>query len=475
MTFNLHMGSFKALTMTLLLLAGLSMNVAGGPVLGKMIGARPSVADKAAPISVSAFGRFGSILAPVFDGNSANDEITVVKKAFLNDEAVDEVCGGTSVTFQYTVRNNVTGPPFTQPAQIYAVNIQDSDPALGDIDGTAGIVIQPGITVTYTKTKTIALGETSNSTVTVTGNYSSVGNPDDAVSAIDNWPVTGVPCEVEIEKTVNGAPPSGGQSFTFQIRTGASVNSSGTPIAVAVANAANGGNTGFAIALQANTPYQFCETQLLPGWTTSLSQVPGSFVPGSAGGNPDNGVVCINFTVAVGVPTVFTVNNSTPVGGPARTIGYWKSWSSCSGGKQDAVLDYVLSTFGTPPALPPDPIPTPLPPIVSGVTFGTLHINTCQEAVNILNKSTVGGVKKASHPAYNMAAQLLAVKLNIQANADRRCIDASVLAAEQLLIAIGFNGTGSPSYTASQGTQMNNLATYLDRYNNGDPDLCPLP
>ena len=475
MTFNLHTASFKVWTTALLLVMGLSMNAVGAPGLGKMIITHPSAAERVVPVPANAFSNYGLMLPAMFDGNSSNNEITVSKKALLNDEPVDEVCGGTTVTFQYTVRNNVTGPPFFQPAPIYAVNIQDTDPALGDIDGTTGIVIQPGITVTFTKTKTIALGETSSSAMNVTGNYSSVGNPDDAVSATDTWTVTGVPCGVEVEKKVNGVAPSGGQSFSFEIRTGASVNSSGTPIAVAVANAANGGNTGFAITLQPNTPYQFCETQLLPGWTTSLSQVPGSFIPGSAGGNPDNGVVCINFTVTVGEPTVFNVNNSTPVGGPARTIGYWKSWSSCSGGKQDAVLDYVLSTFGTTPALPPDPIPTPLPPIVSGVTFGTLHINTCQEAVNILNKSTVGGVKKASHPAYNMAAQLLAVKLNIQASADPRCIAPYVLEGEQLLVAIGFNGTGSPSYTASQGTRMNTLATYFDRYNNGDPDLCPLP
>ncbi len=423
-------------------------------------------------------------IASVFvDGTSAGGEITVVKKALLNGEPVDEVCGGQVVTFQYTVTNHITEWPASPPIfpnpvpadPLYFVNIDDSDPALGDIDGTvSGVTINPGASVTFTKTKTIAIGETSSSTMTVTGNYALSQSPSDAVSATDTWTVTGISCEVSFEKRVNGGALSGQQAFTFQVRTGASVNSVGTTISTAIANAANGGNVGIA-SLQLNTQYQFCETNLLPGWTTSLSQIAGSFVPNSAGGNPDNGVVCINFTVNPDGPTTFYVNNSTPVGGPARTIGYWKNWSSCSPGKQSGVLDYVLSTFGSGPAIPPDPLPNPLPSITTGLTFGSLQINSCQRAVNILDKSTIGGVKKASHPAYNMAAQLLAVKLNIQAGADPKCLGPYIVEAEQLLLAVNFNGMGTPTYAATQGARMNVLASYFDRYNNGDPNLCPAP
>ncbi len=419
------------------------------------------------------------------DGSSTNGEITVRKRALLNGEPVDEVCGGQTVTFEYTVWNNVSFWPADPPLYpnpipadpLYYVNIQDAHPSLGDIDGTTvGITMPVGPSVvTFTKTKTISAGETVSSTVTVNANYAISGSPGDAVAANDTWTVTGVNCDVGVEKRVNGAPPSGGQAFTFQVRTGASVNSLGTTITSGVANAQNGGNFGIA-SLQLNTAYQFCETGLQPGWTTSLSQIAGSFIPNSAGGNPDNGVVCINFILNPDQPTVFQVNNSIPTGGaPARTIGYWKNWSTCSKGNQGGILDYVLSTFGSSPAAPPNPLPSPLPAINTGVMFGSLKIDTCVEAVNILDKSTIGGVKKASHPAYNMGAQLLAVKLNIQGGADPKCIGPYVIEAEQLLLAIGFNGSGSPSYSSTQGARMNTLATYFDRYNNGESNLCPLP
>ena len=467
--------------MALLIVAGLCVNAAGG--LG-MRGSTRTDSFDARTVTAFSGGTLNDFSSSILlDGNSAGNEITVRKRALVNGEPVDEVCGGQTVTFEYMVRNNVifwpadppNGYPNPIPAEpLHYVNILDSDPALGDIDGTViGLDILPGATLILTKTKTIALGEVSASMMSVTANYALSGSPGDAVAATDTYEVVGVPCGVRVEKTVNGGAPSGGQSFTFEVRSGASVNSNGTTIAAAVADAGNGGSAGFAATFQPETPYQFCETNLSPGWTTSLSQVAGSFVPNSANGNPDNGVVCIGFAVTLGQSKVFEVNNTAPVGGPARTIGYWKNWSSCSKGKQDPILDYVLSRFGFAPALPPDPLPNPLPAITTGVNFGTLNINTCSEGVNILDKSTTGGVKKASHPAYNMAAQLLAAKLNIQAGADSRCVPGYILEAEQLLVAINFSGTGSPSYSATQGARMNVLATLLDRYNNGDPDLCP--
>lgn len=394
--------------------------------------------------------------------------VSVTKTALLAGDPVDEVCGGQTVTFRYVVTN--------KDSDLFLSNLVDDDPDLGDVDGQAGpFTIPGGQSVTFTKTKFIATGQISSSTVTYTGNQASNGNPGDAVSATATWTVTGLNCDVRLEKTVNSAPPASGQSFTFQVRTGASVNSVGTTIATAVANSANGGTVGIA-NLQPNTAYQFCEVNLLPGWTSSLSQVAGSFVPNSNSGNADNSVICINFTLNTEQGTVFEVNNSTPPAqGSARTIGYWKNWSSCSPGKQAPILDYVLSTFGSAPAAPPIPLPSPLPAITNGASIGALAVNSCVKGVNILDKSTIGGVKKASNAAYNMAAQLLAAKLNIQAGADPRCIGPVVNEAQQLLLAIGFNGSTVPSFSAAQGSRMNVLATLLDRYNNGDPTLCPIP
>jgi hypothetical protein len=356
---------------------------------------------------------------------------------------------------------------------LYFTRIVDSDPALGVI--VDGITVPPLATVTYEKTKIIAVGEVSMSTMTATGNYSQAGNPDDAVIATDSWTVEGLNCSVRIEKTVNGGAPSAGQSFAFEVRTGATTSSVGTTVAMATANSANGGTVNIG-PLQANTEYQFCETNLLPGWTTSLSSLPGAFVPNSNNGG-DASTVCVGFATDTSDAIVFAVDNQSPPtpSGDARTIGYWKNWSSCSKGKQGPVLDYVLSTFGSAPAAVPNPLPSPLPPINPGVNIGMLQVDTCTEAVNILDKSTVSGVKKASNAAYNMAAQLLAERLNVQASADPRCIVPYANEAQQILVAIGFNGSSTPSYTTAQGNRMNTLATYLDRYNNDVSNLCPLP
>jgi hypothetical protein len=319
---------------------------------------------------------------------------------------------------------------------------------------------------------------TTNFSLYVIGNFGQTVNSNDVADASASWSVTGGECNVSVIKRVDGVPPTGSQSFTFQVRTGASTVNVGTTIATAVANAANGGNFSIAPGLTLGGEYQFCETNVLPGWTTSLSSISGSFIPSSNNPPFDNGVVCVNFTVD-GDGNVFEVNNHRPLTfGPARTIGYWKNWSSCSGGKQSPVLDYVLSTFGlSAPAVPTLPLPNPLPAITNGAYLGSsAQINTCSKATNILDKSTFGGVKKASDPAYNMSAQLLAVKLNIQAGSNPRCIGPYVTEADGILTAIGFTGSsiGTPP-TSSQAARMNTLAGYFDRYNNGDPNLCPLP
>jgi hypothetical protein len=401
--------------------------------------------------------------------------ITITKVALLNDQPVDEVCGGQTVTFRYTVTN------LHPEDQFFHVNVQDSDPTLGDIDGSAaGVGMAAGQSqITFMAQKFIAAGQVSNSSGTVTANYSDrpyTPTDRDAFTDTDTATVTGVFCDVSVNKRVDGTAPTGNQEFTFELRTGASTMNNGTTIATAVANAGNGGNFSIGSGLQGGTPYQFCETNVLPGWTTSLSSLPGAFVPSSANPPADNGVVCVGFMLNPSEGTVFEVNNHRElVYGPARTIGYWKNWSSCSSGKQAPILDYILSTFGQFPAIPPSPLPKPLPAITTGAYLGGAQINSCAKGGSILDKSTFAGVKKASDPAYNMAAQLLAVKLNIQAGADPRCIGPYVTEADGILTAISFNGSTVPTITAAQGARLNVLATYFDRYNNGDPNLCPLP
>jgi hypothetical protein len=270
--------------------------------------------------------------------------------------------------------------------------------------------------------------------------------------------------KAKVIKTVSGAPPSGGQAFTFQLRQGASSTDNGTTLETLVANAANGGVMQFTTQLVPGTTYQMCEI-VMPGWLTSLGDfVPNSFVPPDGvapNPNVDNSILCVDFTVAAGETKTFTVDNTPPPGGRALTIGFWKNWSSCSGGKQKPVLDQTLASFPIAPGQ-----------TTHGVLIGDLYVDTCQEAVRILNKSTTNnGTKKASDPAFNLAAQLLAAKLNVQAGAGVcPAATTAINQAQALLDQLNFNGVTHGSISSSMATTLNNLASTLDNYNNNN--LC---
>lgn len=272
--------------------------------------------------------------------------------------------------------------------------------------------------------------------------------------------------KAKVIKTVSGAPPSGTQAFTFQLRSGASPTQNGTTLESLAANAGNGGVINFSSTLVPGDDYQLCEL-VMPGWTSTLGDfVPGSFIPpDGVVQNPDtdNSIVCVNFSVAPGETKVFTIDNRPPPGGDARTIGFWKNWASCSrsNGKQRPVLDQTLALF-----------PIAGGQTTRGVFIGDLYVDTCLEAVRLLNKSTVDtGQKKASDPTFNLAAQLLAARLNVRAGAGT--CPAAVTAinqAQALLDAVNFNGVTHNVLTQAQATQANNLATTLDLYNNNQ--LC---
>jgi hypothetical protein len=261
----------------------------------------------------------------------------------------------------------------------------------------------------------------------------------------------------KVIKTVGGNAPSGSQSFTFQLRSGASANAAGTILETGTANAANGGVINFSTNLVPGSTYQLCE-QMSVGWMTSLG--PPFFTVYNPSG--DNSVVCTDFTVTAGQLKTFNIDNTPPPGGRALTIGYWKNWSSCTGGGQKPTLDTTLlaaANAGNP------------------ITLGLLVLNpntlgaatACKYAVNILNKSTIDGKsKKSSDPLFNMAAQLLAADLNVQGGAGT--CPAAVTAINQahaLLVKYSFNGLGySPKLTSADANLANQLATTLDKYNN---------
>ena len=74
-----------------------------------------------------------------------------------------------------------------------------------------------------------------------------------------------------------------------------------------------------------------------------------------------------------------------------------------------------------------------------------------------------------------MAAQLLAVQLNLQAGADASCIGPIVAAAQNLLVTVGYDGYGSGNISPSNAALLNYYNGVLDDYNNNEPLSCPIP
>jgi hypothetical protein len=265
----------------------------------------------------------------------------------------------------------------------------------------------------------------------------------------------------KVVKTFNGGA-LGANTFTFQIRSGASAAAAGTIVESGIANAGNSGTINFTTKLVPGQTYQMCE-QMQPGWLTTLGPPLYSVFNPSG----DNSVVCTDFTVTAGETKTFNINNQPPPGGMGLTIGFWKNWSSCTGGGQKPTLDKTLQ----------------LADIILGAL--TLHdsnsnvnvASDCQQAVNLLNKTTLDGKKKmASDPIFNMVAQLLAADLNVLAGAGQSTTVMNLRScAHALLTAISFDGNGyNKPLSAAQVNQANCLATQLDNYNNNRPvAACP--
>jgi hypothetical protein len=268
---------------------------------------------------------------------------------------------------------------------------------------------------------------------------------------------------VTVIKTSSGQVPPAG-AFTFEIRTGASATEPGTVLDSDTNDAT--GEVDFDGITDGLAPgdYQVCETGMLPGWHSTLSDDAAAFVPDSDDPNHDNSIICVPFTIDPGEDEVINVDNTPPPGGDARTIGFWRNWSSCTNGNQDPTLDDTLDSAG-------------------GILIGVLLVETCEAAVNILSKSDLNGVKRASDPAFNMAAQLLAAFLNVEAGAGVCPAATTAMSDGQALLAdADFDGVrtfggsstkgkkGSASTGTIDGAAANSLASTLDAYNNND--LC---
>ena len=281
-----------------------------------------------------------------------------------------------------------------------------------------------------------------------------------------------------INKTENGGLPLT-RAWAFELRTGTSTTQAGSLVASASAVLATGVVTFPGTFVPG--AYQLCETGMPATWTNNFT----GFTPlGATPEGGDNSTECINITLVsgangpgglTGVPNPIDNELPPPPSGDARTIGYWKNWNSCSNssGKQYqkalGLNEWNKTLDGNLPQTIGDLV-------LAGAPGANQPAVGCLKAVRILNKSDVNnGKKMASDPAYNLAAQLLAAKLNYTAGATQ-CTDATnaINAAQALLDLINFNGTGPYKnvMTAAQQTQANTLAGTLDSYNNNN--LCPV-
>ena len=335
--------------------------------------------------------------------------------------------------------------------------IDDEVEVTGD-DGTASFDTQITEEGTYTITETGMEGwqDVGGDSCTIEVDF-----PADLGQALSCTITNERLARAKVIKTVSGGAPTGDQAFNFQIRQGASPTELGELIASGTANAGNGGVVEFDAFLVPGETYQICE-EVLAGWSSTIG--PDPFAIDQDVTDPDNSWLCADFVATAPASLddviVFEIDNSPPPGGRALTIGYWKNHASCkaSNGNQDPVLDETLA------AMPG-----------GGVLIGDLFVNTCAEAVALLNKSDLQGKKRASDPAYNLAAQLMAVELNLQAGAGT-CADLedARAAAQALLAGIDFTGTGSylKKTGGATGAQANALAAELDAWNNDNAEYC---
>lgn len=382
--------------------------------------------------------------------NTANGSITIVKDA-VPDAAAD---------FDF----DLTGAGV--PADLDLDD--DADPALDNTETFSNL--QPG-TRTFTETANanyvltmIACTGATSSTILI-GADSDFDAGDASVSvnlaAGENVSCTftnSLKARLIVQKVVVGGA---GETFSFTRNPGAAAFSLG-----------NGGenNTGF--TLLPNT-YRVCELDIPVTWTATATVEAANATLINPDFPQDLGNRCVDVTLAFGESktVVWTNTAPPPPGGDARTIGYWKNWSSCTGGRQylkaqaagdlDKTLDFYL------------PAGSAIYPI--GDITGTPALS-CEQAVSLLNKMPMnGGRKAASDPAYNLAAQFLAARLNYAAGATQ-CAAAStaIASAQTLLDAINFTGTGSyKNMSSANATLANQLAATLDSYNNNT--LCPAP
>lgn len=151
-------------------------------------------------------------------------------------------------------------------------------------------------------------------------------------------------------------------------------------------------------------------------------------------------------------------------GGEPRSPGYWLIWNTCAennqsetaranGGREAGwiLMDDLLN----------DP----------GILIGTLQVETCEQGINLLNLKDLQGNEMTSDAAYTLVSQLLAAQLNLAVGSEY-CLasDQAVAEAQQLLLELNFNGTGSYLGPPRSDVYVEAAKKYTEQlisYNNG--------
>ncbi len=352
----------------------------------------------------------------------------------------------------------------------------------------------------------LAIGEIKSFSVSLEGPFSGYATADNTVNASatytdDAGTVKTVTHEasascrvgsrINVLKLVNGEP-NPEKEFTFSLWVGPK-GFNGTKLA---SDTSSGKSDGFLTFGNPNLDrfktYTLCEEGVPVSWMTEwlvggvpLTPYNPDYDP-NIFPNEDYGNRCVDFgagTIADlltdGDTLVFQVNNSTEYG-EGRTPGYWKNWSSCSGGKQfetaaknggweadfwtlDDVLGLSTSTFPYGGIVWDDIL-------ADGFEF---PIDSCELGVSILSSTDIGNrSNKSNDAAYTLARQLLATQANFIAgvNTCPAVVDAAE-AAEQLLDKLNFDASGDFLSNKNKKVKADynlalSLATTLDQYNN---------
>lgn len=291
---------------------------------------------------------------------------------------------------------------------------------------------------------------------------------------------------VDLLKLTNGEPTTN-QTWTFEIYDGpdgfgtTALASDSTPPALLDFGDLN---------LDPDSTYTLCELEVPAGYSTfwqidtdgngsgDVTVVP--YNPNADDDEPgDVGNRCVdigdgtNISLEPGDTLHFVVDNQKPGGAP-RTPGYWKNWNRCTGGNQQFTADanggWEEGFWLLEDVLDPE--------IGGGIVWDDIldddllfPITDCEDAVLILDKRDLDGKKQASDPLHNLATHLLAAQLNFGAGActTQDVLDAA-LEAEELLDKYNFDGYGHDQLKKKDPDAQlaNDLAEYLDDYNNGE-------